>query len=102
MIVSGLIIADRTLLDTFLRHFQRNMHLSVITTRCRQDTKFNCIQRHAGISAADPSQKRKRLFIHLGMITAKSFFHIRNRPRQKCLDIFFGEWMQFKNDGAGN
>ena len=78
------------------------MHRSILTAWCRQDTKFNRIERHAGISAADLRQKRKRFFVHLGMVTAKPFFHISNRPCQKSFDIFFGERMEFKDDRAGN
>jgi len=102
MVVSVLVVADRPLLDTLLRHIQRNVDQAVsrIPLSC-ENAQLYGIQSRTGISAGYIRKKICRLIIDHSMIAAHSFFLIPHCPQDQFLHVILFQGLQLKNAGAG-
>lgn len=102
MIVSCLVIAHYTFLNTLGRYVKCNMNLSVRTSLCRENPEFNSIQCISRISSCNVCKELQCFLVNFRMIASHTFFLIIDCPLQKCFDIFFFKRMKFKDTGTGN
>ena len=99
MIVPGLVIAHRPLLDAFLGHLQRDMYFFVFAPLGGHDSQLHGVQCGSGVPARKIRKKVKSLRIDHGIVGSHSLFPVIDGPFDQRPDILRGKRLQLKDNG---
>ena len=101
MIVPGLVVPGRPLLDALLGHVQGDVNLAVRTASGAHDAQLDGVQGVPVIPTGDVRQKVQGILVNHRVIRAHAPLRIIDRLFQKSLHRLHGDGLQLKDDRAG-
>ncbi len=101
MVVPGLVVPGRPLLDALLGHVQGDVDPAVLAAAGAHDAKLDGVQGMPGVPAGDVRQKVQGILLNHRAVSPHAPIRIIDRLFQELPDSLHGNGLQLKDDGSG-